>query len=109
MTIFNFMLAILASNTILGLFQFLITRHLSKKDLTHKTLAAVSYNALADKVEKALDRSYATPEQRRDVQVLYTAYKENGWNGDMDSRMQKFYALPTKDLSEVYPDRKEDK
>lgn len=109
MTIFNFILAILASNTILGLFQFLITRYLSNKDLTHETLAAVSYNALADKVEKALDRSYATPEQRRDVQVLYTAYKDNGWNGDMDSRMQKFYALPTKDLSEVYPDRKEDK
>ena len=102
MTIINFMLTIFASNAILGLIQFLITRHLTNKDTTQKTLAAISYSVISDKLERALDRGYATPEQRRDIKVLYSAYEANGWNGDMDSRMAKFYSLPTKKLDEVY-------
>ena len=95
-------LAIISSNALFGFVQFIITHIVESKSLTRKTLGAVCYNQLADKIEKSLDRDYATPEQRRDVTVLYEAYKKNGWNGDMDSRMEKFYCLPTKDLNDVY-------
>lgn len=90
---------IITSNAIVGLVQFGITRHFNNKDMTQKTLAAVTYSTLADKLERALDRGYATPEQRRDIQILYDCYKEHGWNGDMDSRMSKVHNLPTKDLT----------
>lgn len=89
---------VVTSNAVVGLIQYLLTRHFNKKDMTQKTLAAVTYSTLADKLERALDRGYATPEQRRDIKVLYDCYKEHGWNGDMDSRMSKVHALPTKDL-----------
>ena len=84
---------VVTSNAVVGLVQYLLTRHFNKKDMTQKTLA--------DKLERALDRGYATPEQRRDIKVLYDCYKEHGWNGDMDSRMGKVHALPTKDLKKV--------
>ncbi len=95
-------LAILSSNALFGFIQFLVSHHFNEKSLVKKTLAAVCYNQLADKIERSLDRGYATPEQRRDVTVLYEAYRANGWNGDMDSRMSKFYTLPTKQLDEIY-------
>ena len=89
---------VVTSNAVVGLIQYLLTRHFNKKDMTQKTLAAVTYSTLADKLERALDRGYATPEQRRDIKVLYDCYKDHGWNGDMDSRMNKVFNLPTKDL-----------
>lgn len=95
-------IAILTSNTVLSMIQYFIIRYFNKKDVTKKTLAAVSYEILADKLERSLDKGFATPEQRRDVKILYDAYHANNWNGDMDSRMQKFYSLPTKNLDEVY-------
>lgn len=90
--------AVVTSNAVVGLIQYLLTRHFNKKDMTQKTLAAVTYSTLADKLERALDRGYATPEQRRDIKVLYDCYKDHGWNGDMDARMNKVFNLPTKDL-----------
>ena len=102
MTIGAFFIAILSSNALLGLVQFLITRHFDNKDVTSKTLAAVSYAVLADKLERALSAGFTTKEQRRDVQVLWQAYKANHWNGDMDSRISKFYNLPIKTLEDVY-------
>ena len=95
-------LAIVSSNALFGFIQFLITRLFDNRNVIKRTLATVCYNQLAEKIEKSLDRGYATPEFRRDVAVLYESYKENGWNGDMDSRMAKFYALPTKNLDEIY-------
>ena len=89
---------VVTSNAVVGLVQYLLTRHFNKKDMTQKTLAAVTYSTLADKLVRALDRGDATPEQRRDIKVLYDCYKEHGWNGDMDSRMNKVFNLPTKDL-----------
>ena len=62
---------VVTSNAVVGLVQYLLTRHFNKKDMTQKTLAAVTYSTLADKLERALDRGYATPEQRRDIKVLY--------------------------------------
>lgn len=84
-----------------ALFSFLtvvVTRILDRKSTTRKILAAVSYSALTDKIEQRLDEDFATPEQRREIDILFEAYKAAGWNGDMESRMQKVYALPTKDL-----------
>lgn len=98
MSIGELVTAVLTSNAVVGLVQFLITRHFTKKDMTRKTLAAVTYSTLADKLERTLDRGYATPEQRRDIKVLYDCYKEHGWNGDMDARMNKVHGLPTKEL-----------
>ncbi len=90
--------AILGSNALFGLIQFAVARYFDKKDVIQTTLAAVAYSELSDKIEKRLDADYATPEQRRELDILYEAYKANGWNGDMDERMKKVYALPTKDL-----------
>lgn len=90
--------SIFGSNALFGLITFFITRHFDRKDTIKQTLAAVAYSELSDKVEKRLDADYATPEQRRELDILYEAYKANGWNGDMDERMKKVYALPTKDL-----------
>lgn len=91
--------AILGSNALFGLIQFAITRYFDKKDVIQQTLAAVAYSELSGKIEQRLDADYATPEQRRELDVLYEAYKANGWNGDMEERMRKVYALPTKKLN----------
>lgn len=97
--------AVVSSNALFGLITFLISRHDRRRDDREdrddkilKTLAAVSYTALSDNIEKRLDAGYATPEQRRELDILFEAYKANGWNGDMDERIKKVYALPTKKL-----------
>lgn len=90
--------SIFGSNALFGLITFLITRHFDRKDVVLQTLAAVAYSELSGKVEERLDEDYATPAQRKEIEILYEAYKANGWNGDMDERMKKVYALPTKDL-----------
>lgn len=90
--------AMLGSNALFGLITYLISRYFDRKDTIRQTLAAVAYTALSDKIEERLDSDYATPEQRRELDILYDAYKANGWNGDMDERITKVYALPTKKL-----------
>ena len=90
--------AIFASNGLFGLITYLISRYFARKDTIRQTLAAVAYTALSDKIEERLDADYATPEQRKELDILYEAYKANGWNGDMETRMAKVYALPTKKL-----------
>lgn len=84
-----------------ALFSFLtvvVTKLLDRKSTTRKILSAVSYSTLSDKIEQRLDEGFATPEQRREIDILFEAYKAAGWNGDMEERMKKIYALPTKDL-----------
>lgn len=90
--------AIFGSNALFGLITYLITRYFDKRDVIQQTLAAVAYSELSDKIEQRLDADYATPEQRKEIDILYEAYKANGWNGDMDARMAKVFALPTKNL-----------
>lgn len=90
--------AIFASNGLFGLVTYLISRHFDRKDTIRQTLAAVAYSELSGKIEKRLDEDYASPEQRKELEILYEAYKANGWNGDMDERIKKVYALPTKKL-----------
>ena len=91
--------AIFGSNALFGLITYLISRYFDRKDVIRQTLAAVAYSELSGKIEKRLDEDYATPEQRKELDILYEAYKANGWNGDMETRMAKVYALPTKKLN----------
>ena len=53
---FELLATVVTSNAVVGLIQYLLTRHFNKKDMTQKTLAAVTYSTLADKLERALDR-----------------------------------------------------
>ena len=93
-TLTAIVIAVLGSNGLFTLIQYLLNRNSKVKT----TMKAVSYFMLSDKIEARLDAGYATPEQRKDVEILIEAYKENGWNGDMDARIQRFYNLPTKKL-----------
>lgn len=73
---------------------------IDRNSITKRTLAVLSYGALSDKIEKLLDRDFATPEQRKELEEFWKVYKAHGWNGDMDARIAKVHALPTKDLRE---------
>lgn len=86
----------MGSNGLFTLIQYLINRNSTVKT----TLEAVSYTMLSDRLETRLDSGFATPEQRKEMEILIEAYKKNGWNGDMDARIQRFYNLPTKQLKE---------
>ncbi len=95
--------AVLGSNGLFVLIQTLINRHDAKKSEIQKdiqqmkaTEAIVMYTVFSDKIERILDKGYADPDDRRDVENMYERYKANGWNGDMEARVQKVYALPTK-------------
>ena len=90
--------SIFGSGGLCSLLTYLISRYFDRKDTIRQTLAAVAYSELSDKIEKRLDEGYASPEQRKELDILYEAYKANGWNGDMEARMAKVYALPTKKL-----------
>ena len=81
---------ILGNSGLVVFLQYLIERN-SK---TRKTLKALCYNTLSDKLNSILMRGYATETDRRDVQILFTAYHNEGWNGDMDDRMKRMYCLP---------------
>jgi len=91
-------IAIFSSNALFGLITYCISRYFDKRDTIQQTLAAVAYSELSDKIEQRLDADFATPEQRKELEILFEAYKANGWNGDMDARMDKVYALPTKNI-----------
>lgn len=93
-TITAIIISVLGSNGLFTLIQFLINRN----STANMTLEAVSYSMLSDRLEARLDAGYATPEQRKEMEILIEAYKKNGWNGDMDARIQRFYNLPTKKL-----------
>ena len=88
-------ISVLGSNGLFTLIQYLLNRNSTVK----MTLEAVSYSMLSDRLEARLDAGYATPEQRKEMEILIEAYKKNGWNGDMDARIQRFYNLPTKRLN----------
>ena len=88
-------ISVLGSNGLFTFIQYLINRNSTAK----MTLEAVSYTMLSEKLEIRLDAGYATPEQRKEMEILIKAYKKNGWNGDMDARIKRFYELPTKKLN----------
>lgn len=101
---------ILGSNGLFVFVQYLITRHDKQKDTKDEQIASIKadveqmkateaivmYSVFSNKLERLLDKGYADPDDRRDVENMFERYKANGWNGDMDARVAKVYALPTK-------------
>lgn len=87
------------------LIQTLVIRHLNRRErlrgndaVIKKTMEANAYYNLSEYIEKLLDKDFATPEERKLLGILNGAYKANGWNGDMDARIEKVHRLPTKNL-----------
>ncbi len=106
MTIGEIAALVLGSNGLWAVLTLIITRALNKKDknsdewqLQKNTIALLMYQSFSDKIERVLDKGYATPSDRQDVKNMHIKYKENGWNGDMDERIKRLYALPTKKLN----------
>lgn len=102
-------LAILGSNGLFVFIQYMITRNDKKKDTKDEALKEIRkqiaemrdtesitmYAVFSDKVERVLQKGFADPDDRRDIENMFTRYKNNGWNGDMDARVHKVYELPT--------------
>ena len=96
-----------------GLILFFVQRYFNKRDkrdaereterqeineqwkVCYETIRLLSYSRISEELERLLDKGYATPTERNFVQALYDNYKAHGWNGDMESRMEKVYALRT--------------
>lgn len=117
MELLAIVVSVLGSN---GLLLFLVKRFFEKRDKkeqeerearSHKeedweklleqvktcleTIRLLSYARMSEETEKLLSQGYATPTERRILDEMYKNYKAHGWNGDMDSRMEKVYRLRT--------------
>lgn len=88
--IYQIVLVILGNSGLI----ILLEKIFENKSKTRKTVKALCYNALSDKLNSIILKGYATEIDRRDVQVLFGAYHNEGWNGDMDDRMKRMYNLP---------------
>ena len=102
-------IAILGSNVLTAY----ITIKANRKDKEHdednlvmETLRVMMYYVMSLKIETLLDQGYATPTQRKEIKELHDLYHKHNWNGDMDSRISKIYASPTKP---IFNRRKKDK
>lgn len=60
-----------------------------------ETIRLLAYERMSEEIERLLTQGYATPAERRILDEMYHNYKEHGWNGDMDARLEKVYALRT--------------
>ena len=60
-----------------------------------ETLRLLAYHRMSQEIERLLNQGYATPAERRVLDEMYANYKDHGWNGDMDARLEKVYALRT--------------
>ena len=57
-------------------------------------MAAVTYSLISNEVDRLIEKKYAKSEERRSLAILYDAYKSNGWNGDMEARIEAIHKLP---------------
>lgn len=64
-------------------------------DVGLETIRLLAYSRMSEEIEKLLTKGYATPAERRILDEMYLNYKAHGWNGDMDARLKKVYALRT--------------
>jgi len=64
-------------------------------DTALETLRLLSYHRMSQEIERLLTQGYATPSERRVLDEMYANYKDHGWNGDMDARLEKVYGLRT--------------
>ena len=60
-----------------------------------ETVRLLAYARMSEEVERLLNQGYATPAERRILDEMHRNYKAHGWNGDMDARLAKVYALRT--------------
>lgn len=60
-----------------------------------ETIRLLAYARMSEEIERLLTQGYATPSERRILDEMYHNYKAHGWNGDMDARLEKVYALRT--------------
>lgn len=64
-------------------------------DLVKQGFAAYSYTILAQRLyHYNVKKGYADDQDRKEIEILYKAYKAFGWNGDMDARHERFCNLP---------------
>ena len=60
-----------------------------------ETLRLLAYHRMSQEIERLLNQGYATPAERLVLREMYANYKDHGWNGDMDARLEKVYSLRT--------------
>lgn len=95
-----------------GILLFFIKRYFDKRDkqeliktseqneflreikVSLETIRLLAYARMSQEIEKLLEQGYATHSERKILDEMYRNYKEHGWNGDMDSRLEKVYSLP---------------
>ena len=65
-----------------------------------ETLRLLAYHRMSQEIKRLLNQGYATPAERRVLDEMYANYKDHGWNGDMDARLEKVYAMRTDHASE---------
>lgn len=63
-------------------------------DTALETLRLLSYHRMSQEIERLLDQGYASPAERRVLDEMYANYKDHGWNGDMDARLEFQSTLP---------------
>lgn len=96
-----------------GLVLFFVKRYFNKRDEREEaekkardalvnrvntaleTIRLLSYHRMSQEIERLLDQGFATPAERRVLDEMFANYKEHGWNGDMDARLEKVYKLRT--------------
>lgn len=66
-----------------------------KVDNALETIRLLAYARMSEEIERLLTQGYATPAERRVLDEMFKNYKAHGWNGDMDARLEKVYALRT--------------
>ena len=64
-------------------------------DTALETIRLLAYARLSEETERLLTKGFATPQERHILTEMFRNYKDHGWNGDMDERMEKVYALRT--------------
>lgn len=72
-------------------------------DAALETLRLLAYHRMSQEIERLLDQGYATPAERRVLDEMYDNYKAHGWNGDMDARLDRVYAMRTDHAPMVRP------
>ena len=109
----EWVLALLSTLGLNGILLYFIKRYFSRRDRQEQedrekraqlyrridtsleTLRLLSYHRMSQEIERLLDQGYATPAERRVLDEMYANYKDHGWNGDMDARLEKVYAMRT--------------
>lgn len=84
-----------------GIIMFLVSHHFNKKEkdtkedkLVKETLSFLSYTTLKQEGLFLINKGYAKEAERTLIHRMHDTYKKWGWNGDMDSLMEKVDNLP---------------